>query len=121
MLGNRPGHGSDPQTREVTLDGDEVIRARTVILATGVVWRRLVMEGFDKLIGKGIYYGAARSEAGATNGLDLHLVGQIRRKPNIAGRLGADVVAAHGERNLTAIDLRDIATGSVSRTPCDGL
>jgi thioredoxin reductase (NADPH) len=65
----------DPGTREVLLDGDEVIRARTVILATGVAWRRLAIEGFDRLIGKGIYYGAARSEAGAANGLDLHLIG----------------------------------------------
>ena len=53
----------DPTTREVFLDGDERVRARTVILATGVTWRRLAIEGFDRLIGKGIYYGAARSEA----------------------------------------------------------
>ncbi len=65
----------DPVAREVLLDGDEVVRARTVILATGVSWRRLAIDGFDRLIGKGIYYGAARSEAGATNGLDLHLIG----------------------------------------------
>ena len=65
----------DPTTREVFLDGDDVVRARTVILATGVTWRRLAIDGFDRLIGKGIYYGAARSEAGATHGLDLHLIG----------------------------------------------
>jgi thioredoxin reductase (NADPH) len=65
----------DPQTHEVFLDGDEVIRARTIILATGVKWRRLKIEGFDRLLGKGIYFGAARSEAGAANGLDLHLIG----------------------------------------------
>ncbi len=50
--------------REVILDGDEVLHARTVIIATGVSWRRLAIDGFDRLIGKGIYYGAARSEAG---------------------------------------------------------
>ena len=65
----------DPKTREVSLDGGEVIRARTVILATGVNWRRIAMEGFDRLLGKGIYFGAARSEAGAVNGLDVFLVG----------------------------------------------
>jgi thioredoxin reductase (NADPH) len=59
----------------VLLDGGEVVRARTVILATGVAWRRVAIDGFDRLIGKGIYYGAARSEAGAANGLDLHLIG----------------------------------------------
>ncbi|HEY4404516.1 MAG TPA: FAD-dependent oxidoreductase [Xanthobacteraceae bacterium] len=65
----------DPATREVFLDGGDVVRARTLILATGVTWRRLAIEGFDRLIGKGVYYGAARSEAGATHGLDVHLVG----------------------------------------------
>lgn len=41
----------------------------------GVTWRRLGVEGFERLIGKGIYYGAARSEASATHGLDVHLIG----------------------------------------------
>jgi thioredoxin reductase (NADPH) len=65
----------DPQERCIYLDGDDIVRARTVILATGVTWRRLDIEGFDRLIGKGIYYGAARSEASATHGLDVHLIG----------------------------------------------
>ena len=65
----------DPTTRELFLDGAETIRARTVILATGVSWRRLAVEGFDRLIGKGVYYGAARSEAETTNGLDIYLIG----------------------------------------------
>lgn len=65
----------DPVTHEVYLDGDEVIRTQTVILATGVNWRRLKIEGFDRLLGKGIYFGAARSEAGAVHGLDVYLIG----------------------------------------------
>ena len=65
----------DPTTREVLLDGGEVVRARTLILATGVAWRRLAVDGLDRLIGKGVSYGAARSELGATHGLDIHLVG----------------------------------------------
>ena len=65
----------DAAKREVFLDGDEVVRARTLILATGVTWRRLAIEGFDKLIGKGVYYGASRSDVSATQGLDVHLIG----------------------------------------------
>jgi len=65
----------DPASREVVLDSDEAIHARTIIIATGVSWRRLAIDGFDRLIGKGVYYGAARSEAGATQGLDIHLIG----------------------------------------------
>jgi len=62
-------------TREVFLDGDEVVRARTLILATGVTWRRLAIEGLERFIGKGVYYGASRSEVNATQGLDIHLIG----------------------------------------------
>ena len=52
-----------------------MLRARTIILATGVSWRRLDIEGIDRLIGKGVYYGAARSEAGNTQGQDVFLIG----------------------------------------------
>ncbi|HKE41581.1 MAG TPA: FAD-dependent oxidoreductase [Casimicrobiaceae bacterium] len=65
----------DPLTREISLDENDVVRARTVILATGVTWRRLAIEGVERLIGKGISYGAARSEASATHGADVHLIG----------------------------------------------
>ena len=41
----------------------------------GVTWRHLPIEGFDRLVGKGIYYGAARSEAPDAHGLDVQLVG----------------------------------------------
>jgi thioredoxin reductase (NADPH) len=75
ILVTRAIAGVDPATREVHLDGGDVVKARTLILATGVSWRRLAIEGFDRLIGKGIYYGAARSEAALTHGLDVHLIG----------------------------------------------
>jgi thioredoxin reductase (NADPH) len=52
-----------------------VLRARTIILACGVAWRQLAIEGFDRLAGKGISYGAARSEAPNAHGLDIHIVG----------------------------------------------
>jgi thioredoxin reductase (NADPH) len=65
----------DPATRSVHLDGDDIVRAATVILATGVTWRRLAIDGADRLIGKGLWYGAARSEAGSTQGLDVYLIG----------------------------------------------
>jgi thioredoxin reductase (NADPH) len=65
----------DPATREVFLDGGDAVRARSLILATGVTWRRLAAPGLDRLIGKGVSYGAARGEVAATHGLDLHLVG----------------------------------------------
>jgi thioredoxin reductase (NADPH) len=59
----------------VHLDGGDVLRARTIILACGVAWRRLSVDGFDRLAGKGIFYGAARSDAAGCHGLDIHIVG----------------------------------------------
>jgi len=63
------------ETHQVHLDGGDVVRAHTVILACGVSWRQLEIEGFDRLVGKGIFYGAARSEASNTHGLDIHIIG----------------------------------------------
>jgi thioredoxin reductase (NADPH) len=65
----------DPSKRLVYLDGGDVLSAKTIILACGVSWRRLPVEGFDGLVGKGVFYGAARSEAPNTHGLDVHIVG----------------------------------------------
>ena len=65
----------DVATRQVHLDGGDVLRARTIILACGVSWRHLPIDGFDRLVGKGISYGAARSEASTAHGLDVHVVG----------------------------------------------
>jgi thioredoxin reductase (NADPH) len=65
----------DASSRQLHLDGGDVLRARTIILACGVSWRQLSVPGFDRLLGKGVHYGAARSEAANTHGLDVHIVG----------------------------------------------
>jgi thioredoxin reductase (NADPH) len=65
----------DAEQRHLHLDGGDVLRARTIILACGVSWRRLEIPGFDRLAGKGVFYGAARSEAPSAHGLDIHIVG----------------------------------------------
>jgi thioredoxin reductase (NADPH) len=75
ILVTRTIEGIDTETREVLLDGGDVLRARTIILACGVSWRQLQIEGFDRLAGKGIAYGAARSEARNTHGLDIQIIG----------------------------------------------
>jgi thioredoxin reductase (NADPH) len=105
----------DPLTREIFLDADESVRAHTVILATGVTWRRLAIEGFDRLIGKGIYYGAARSEAGATSGLDLHLIGA----GNSAGQ--AALYFANCARTVTLLVRGDALEKSMSQYLIDQL
>src|SRR5438067_587391 len=149
----------DPATSHVHLDGGDVIRGRTILLACGVAWRHLSIEGFDRLAGKGIAYGAARSEAPNTHGLDVHIVGagnsaaqaamffstharsvtilcrrdtlersmsrylidQLAARPNIQTMFLTEVLAAHGDQSLEAIDVRDAATGETSRLESGGL
>jgi thioredoxin reductase (NADPH) len=65
----------DPSARQVHLDGGDVLRARTIILASGVTWRRHQADGVERLLGKGVFYGAAPSEARSTHGLDVQIVG----------------------------------------------
>src|ERR1700761_1780879 len=57
------------------LDGGQSVFARTVVLAIGVEWRRLQAEGEDRLLGRGIYYGAARHEATNLVGKKVFIVG----------------------------------------------
>jgi thioredoxin reductase (NADPH) len=159
ILVTRSVAGLSPTAREVLLDGGDVVKARTLILATGVSWRRLAIDGLDRLIGKGVYYGAARSEASGTHGHDIHLVGagnsagqaalyfanharkvtlivrgesleksmsyylieQLRAKSNIAVQPRSEIHAVHGDKQLTAIDIRDGATKEVRRHDSGGL
>jgi thioredoxin reductase (NADPH) len=109
ILVTRSAARIDSKTRQIYLDGDDVVQARTIIVATGVTWRRLAIEGFDRLIGKGIYYGAARSEASATHGLDVYLIGA----GNSAGQ--AALYFANHARTVTLVVRGDSLEKSMSR------
>jgi thioredoxin reductase (NADPH) len=56
------------------LDGTE-LRAHSVIISTGVDYRRLEVPGADQLTGRGIYYGASISETSSVRGERIHIVG----------------------------------------------
>jgi len=55
-------------------DGSE-INCHALLLATGVYWRRLNLPGCDRLTGRGIYYGAAKTEALSCQDEHIYLVG----------------------------------------------
>jgi len=57
------------------LDGGQTVLARAVVLAIGVDWRRLQAKGEDRLLGRGIFYGAARHEATNVVGKKVFIVG----------------------------------------------
>ncbi|MFI5121519.1 MAG: NAD(P)/FAD-dependent oxidoreductase [Vicinamibacteria bacterium] len=59
----------------VEVAGEHEVEATTLIAATGMVWRRLEVPGVEQLIGRGIYYGAGRSEAAQCASEDVILVG----------------------------------------------
>ena len=65
------GHGDH---HIVHTDGGDV-HARTVVIATGVAYRKLRVEGVDSMIGRGVYYGSAMSAAREMEGSDVVVVG----------------------------------------------
>jgi thioredoxin reductase (NADPH) len=139
-------------------DGREVA-ARSVVIATGVTWRRLGIPALERLIGAGVFYGAAASESRAMRGKHVCVVGagnsagqaaahlakqaahvtvlvrgdslarsmsdylirELRAASNVSLRLGLEVVDGEGEERLSAVVVRDRATGAVERIPAAGL
>ena len=55
--------------------GDGVLRARSVLIACGVRYRRLGVAGLEALVGMGVHYGAASSVAREMEGRDVFIVG----------------------------------------------
>jgi thioredoxin reductase (NADPH) len=63
-----PGH-------VVHLSDGTTMRARALLVATGVEWRRLAVPGLDELLGAGVYYGAGPSEAVSCQGCRVAVIG----------------------------------------------
>jgi thioredoxin reductase (NADPH) len=83
--------------RRVTFADGGSIDAHTVILATGVSYRRLDAPGLEGLTGRGVYYGSALTEATACLGQDIYIVGGA----NSAGQ--AAVYLARHAKSVTIL------------------
>ncbi|CAN5402635.1 MAG: FAD-dependent oxidoreductase [Acidimicrobiia bacterium] len=59
----------------VTVSPGQEIRTRSVVLATGVSYRRLGIPELEALAGAGVFYGASNFEAKALEGRVAHVVG----------------------------------------------
>ena len=101
--------GIDPAELTVTLDGGDVLRTRSVVLATGVEWRRLELDSVDRFVGSGVYYGAARSDAGLAQGHDVFLIGA----GNSAGQ--AAIFFSNHARSVTLLVRGESLAASMSR------
>jgi thioredoxin reductase (NADPH) len=55
-------------------DGSE-ISCHSLLIASGVQWRKLDVPGMERLTGAGVYYGAALTEALSCRGQDVYVVG----------------------------------------------
>ncbi|MGI4869773.1 MAG: FAD-dependent oxidoreductase [Janthinobacterium lividum] len=59
----------------LTLSDNTEVKARAVVLTTGVSYRTLDAPGLDRLSGAGVYYGAARTEARSCSQQPVYVVG----------------------------------------------
>ncbi|MGY1620282.1 FAD-dependent oxidoreductase [Geodermatophilus sp. SYSU D00691] len=65
----------DGDRHRLTLSGGGQALGRAVIIASGVAYRRLGIPDLDRLVGSGVYYGAAGAEAPAMTGQEVYVVG----------------------------------------------
>ena len=87
---------SDGPDLLVTLGSGTRIATRAALIATGVQYRRLAVAGLDALIGAGVFYGAAVTEAPMMTGRQVCVVG---------GANSAGQAAVHLARHAAKVTL----------------
>jgi thioredoxin reductase (NADPH) len=100
-----PGSSGEPHL--VHTDGGDV-RARAVLVSTGVDYRRLGIASIEALVGRGVHYGAAMAAARELAGEDVVVVGG----GNSAGQ--AAVHAARFARSVTIVVRRPDLSATMS-------
>lgn len=98
----------DLKERVITFDGGDFVCAKTIVVATGVSWRRLNVPSLVALQGRGVYFGAAPGEERGIQGKDIFLVGG----GNSAGQ--AAVNFSNFAKSVTVLARGDSLTGSMS-------
>ena len=61
--------------KKIFLEGDREISTRSIVITTGVDYRKLDTKGIADFTGAGIYYGAAMTEAFACKDKEVYVVG----------------------------------------------
>ena len=75
LSGVESGRLSDADGMRLRLAGGAEVTATVAIAAPGMEWRRLDVPGVEELRGRGVYYGAGRSEAAHCTGDEVVVVG----------------------------------------------
>ncbi|QNN51427.1 NAD(P)/FAD-dependent oxidoreductase [Nocardioides mesophilus] len=100
------GSGGVPHV--VRTDGGDVA-ARSVVIASGVSYRKLRVEPLEALVGRGVFYGAAMTAARELEDQDVYVVGG----GNSAGQ--AAVHLSRFARSVTVLVRRDGLASTMSR------
>jgi len=95
-------------THTISITGGTRVEARSIILATGVSYRRLDVPALANLEGRGVYYGSSPSEARQFTGKSVYVVG---------GANSAGQAAVHLSRYARSVTLlcRSAIEKSMSR------
>jgi thioredoxin reductase (NADPH) len=99
--------GRDHAPHVLCTDSGEV-RARSVVVASGIAYRKLRVEPIEELVGAGVYYGAAMTAAREMEDQDVFVVGG----GNSAGQ--AAVHLARFARSVTLLVRRPDLAGTMS-------
>jgi thioredoxin reductase (NADPH) len=75
VFGRAIGLGARGQQQVITLAGGRQVTSDAVVIGIGVQYRRLSAPGLEELLGAGVFYGASLSEAPATRGQRVYIVG----------------------------------------------
>ena len=108
LMNGASGLSAGEDGLRVTLSGGGQVSARAVVLATGVRYRQLDAPGIAGLVGAGVFYGSALSEAPAVEDQDVFIVGA----GNSAGQTA--VYLARSARSVTLLVRGDSLATSMS-------
>jgi len=75
LLRRVTGSRMTPEGTQLDIAGGYHVTAEVVIASPGMDWRRLDLDGIEAGLGRGIYYGAGRSEAARCGGDPVVVVG----------------------------------------------
>ncbi len=93
----------DEREHVLTTPGGGHVRARSVVIATGVAYRHLGVESVEELVGRGVYYGSAMTAAPEVEGQPVVVVGG----GNSAGQ--AAIHLARFASSVTIVVRRDLS------------
>ncbi|MEO0526127.1 MAG: FAD-dependent oxidoreductase [Bacteroidota bacterium] len=93
----------------IVLDDGTEIRTKSIVVSTGVNYRKLPAEGVEDYTGAGIYYGSSMTEAQACRNKEVYIVGG----GNSAGQ--SAVYLSNFAKNVYIVIRKDDLSSSMSR------